>query len=113
MPRAARNGSPADVPEQPTLVTVDVSFISATKVMPAIVTVAPDADIVLLVKPQFEAGRGQVPRGGVITDAAVRHDALDSTLAALSSMGLRALDVGFSVDEICGPRERGEPPRAS
>ncbi len=65
------------------LVVVDVSFISLTRVVPVLVDVAaPGADMVLLVKPQFEAGRAEVARGrGVITDPAV-HDRVREEVGA-------------------------------
>lgn len=60
----------SELPEYPTLATVDVSFISATLVLPAVSAVlAPNADLVVLVKPQFEAGKDQVDRRGVVRDA--------------------------------------------
>lgn len=63
----------AHLPWEPSMVVADVSFISLTKVIPVLVDVAaPGADLVLLVKPQFEAGREEVARGrGVISDPAV------------------------------------------
>jgi 23S rRNA (cytidine1920-2'-O)/16S rRNA (cytidine1409-2'-O)-methyltransferase len=59
----------ASLPEQPSFATIDASFISLTLVLPpTIALLAPAADIVALVKPQFEAGRGEVTRRGVVTD---------------------------------------------
>lgn len=61
----------------PQLVVADLSFISLTKVLPRLVDVAaPDADFVLLVKPQFEVGRDAVGKGGVVRDPALRVDAV-------------------------------------
>src|SRR5439155_19254397 len=69
----ARYLTEKDITAQITLATVDVSFISATKVTPAVRHLTqPGADVIVLVKPQFEAGKGQVPHGGVIRDEAVR-----------------------------------------
>ena len=57
------------LPERAEIATIDVSFISLTKVLPNVMTlVRPEADIVALVKPQFEAGRSEVKRGGVVRD---------------------------------------------
>lgn len=57
------------VPERPRLAVIDVSFISVLKVLPAVVGVLDaDADVVALVKPQFELARGDVGRGGIVTD---------------------------------------------
>jgi 23S rRNA (cytidine1920-2'-O)/16S rRNA (cytidine1409-2'-O)-methyltransferase len=74
---------------RPDFVVVDVSFISLTKVVPALVTIAePNAALVLLVKPQFEAGRADVGRGrGVITDPAVRTRAVDDVVQCLVDHG--------------------------
>lgn len=63
---------PVDIPEPLDLVTVDVSFISATKVIPpAAAALSPGGQIIVLVKPQFEALRQEVGKGGVITDPEV------------------------------------------
>ena len=65
-----------DVPHPVALVTIDVSFISLRYIFPALPPyLAPGADVVPLVKPQFEAGRGQVGKHGLVTDPAV-HDAV-------------------------------------
>jgi 23S rRNA (cytidine1920-2'-O)/16S rRNA (cytidine1409-2'-O)-methyltransferase len=65
----ARHLSTREVPEPCGIATVDVSFISVRKVLPALGRVlAPGADAVVLVKPQFEVGRGQVGRGGIVKD---------------------------------------------
>jgi len=64
------------IPEPVDLVTIDVSFISLRHIFPALpALLSPAADIVALVKPQFEAGRGEVGRRGLVTDPAV-HDAV-------------------------------------
>jgi len=72
----ARGLSEGDVPYAPDLVTVDVAFISLRHILPPLPPLlAPRADVVALVKPQFEAGRGQVGKHGIVTDPAV-HDAV-------------------------------------
>ena len=83
----------ADIlPYRPDLVTADVSFISLTKVVPAIAAVVADgADLVLLVKPQFEAGRAEVGRG-VITDPAIWRRALEGVADACRAAGLGPLE---------------------
>ena len=63
-------------PELVHLVVVDVSFISLEKVLPAIRRAAPDAEIVALFKPQFEVGRAEVGKGGIVRDQAVVEVAL-------------------------------------
>jgi 23S rRNA (cytidine1920-2'-O)/16S rRNA (cytidine1409-2'-O)-methyltransferase len=72
----ARALTAADVPHPVDVVTIDVSFISLHLIFPALVSfLAPGADVVALVKPQFEAGRAEVGKGGIITDPAI-HDAV-------------------------------------
>lgn len=69
----ARNLKPGDLPETPAFAAVDVSFISLTKILPALHSVLRNpSEIVTLIKPQFEAGKDQVCRGGVVRDEAVR-----------------------------------------
>ena len=75
----ARALEPAALPYAPDLIVIDVSFISLAKVLPAVLDcAAPRFDCLALVKPQFEAGREQVGRGGVVRDPAVRRAALVS-----------------------------------
>ncbi len=75
----ARNLKPDMLGEAPDLVTADVSFISLTKVLPAAVACArPGADFVVLIKPQFEAGRGKVEHGGVVRDPGVHRQVIES-----------------------------------
>jgi 23S rRNA (cytidine1920-2'-O)/16S rRNA (cytidine1409-2'-O)-methyltransferase len=77
---------------EPTLVTVDLSFISVTKVLPRLAELAsPGADFLILVKPQFELERGQVGRGGIVRDPALRERAVEKISAAARSTGLAVL----------------------
>lgn len=72
----------------PSLVVGDLSFISLTTVLPAVqASVMPDADFVLLIKPQFEVGRGGI-REGIVRDAALRADAVAGVLQAAWDLGL-------------------------
>lgn len=74
--------------ELPGLVVVDVSFISLTTILPALIeTVGPDPDFVLLIKPQFEVGRQGI-REGLVRDRARRHDAASAVLWAAWDLGL-------------------------
>ncbi|WP_424936048.1 MULTISPECIES: TlyA family RNA methyltransferase [Bacteria] len=74
--------------EAPEIVVGDLSFISLALVLPAIAAVAsPTADVLLLVKPQFEVGRTAV-RGGLVTDPVARTDALERTLWSAWDSGL-------------------------
>ena len=84
----ARRLTLADLPGPVDLVTIDVSFISLRQILPAVPGVLrPAADVVALVKPQFEAGRAEV-RKGVIHDAAVHARVLDEVAAAAREVGL-------------------------
>jgi 23S rRNA (cytidine1920-2'-O)/16S rRNA (cytidine1409-2'-O)-methyltransferase len=80
-------GGPLDV------VVVDVSFISLTLIIPGLVSLCqPGSPMVLLVKPQFEAGRAEVGRGrGVITDPAIHERVRDEVAAALGAAGCRVV----------------------
>lgn len=69
------------LPEPVTFVTIDVSFISLRLILPAVAKwLEPAADVVTLIKPQFEAGPEQVRRGGIVRDAAVRRQVLEDVL---------------------------------
>ncbi len=84
----ARTLSTRQVPEHCALASVDVSFISVLKVLPALRRVlAPEADALVLVKPQFEVGRGQVGRGGIVRDAGLHVDALRRVALGAQSLG--------------------------
>lgn len=79
--------------ERPDLAVGDLSFISLTLVLPAIVdTVSPGADVVLLVKPQFEVGRTAV-KGGLVTSVDARLDAVERTLWSAHDVGLGMLGI--------------------
>ena len=83
------------LPATPDLAVIDVSFISLRLVLPAVVDVlAPGGDIVALVKPQFEVGKGQVGRGGVVRNP-------DLHAAAVASVRQYALDLGLQVLGEC------------
>ena len=72
------------------IVTIDVSFISLRLILPVVPPLlAAGADLVALVKPQFEAGRDDVRRGGVVTDPAVHARVIDEVSAAAATVGLR------------------------
>lgn len=69
----ARYLAPESIPEKPSFAVMDVSFISLTKVLPAVISVmSNNACLVTLIKPQFEAGRKQVEKGGVVRDPEIR-----------------------------------------
>lgn len=85
------------------LVVMDVSFISATKVLPALVPLLAGhgaARIILLIKPQFEVGRGEVGKGGIVADAAQHARVVEEVNAA-------ALDLGLAVRGVIDSPIRG------
>ena len=102
----------------PELVVADLSFISLTLVLPALVaSAAPDADFVLLVKPQFEVGKGRVGAGGVVRDTADRSASVRKVTDAAGQLGLGVL--GVTASPLPGPAgnveyfvwlRRGAPP---
>lgn len=78
------------IPEPPGLVVTDVSFIGLAKALPAALALAaPGADLVALVKPQFEVGPGRVGKGGMVKDEAARAEALDGVRSFLEGAGWR------------------------
>jgi 23S rRNA (cytidine1920-2'-O)/16S rRNA (cytidine1409-2'-O)-methyltransferase len=73
------------------LAVIDVSFISLSKILPAVYNLLTDkAEIVALIKPQFEAGKGKVGRGGIVRDEAVRQEVVEKVKAAAEAIGLRS-----------------------
>lgn len=83
-----------DVDPAPTLVVADLSFISLTLVLPALVDVAsPDADLLLMVKPQFEVGRERLGSGGVVRVPALWVDAVVGVAQAAAGLGLGLREV--------------------
>jgi 23S rRNA (cytidine1920-2'-O)/16S rRNA (cytidine1409-2'-O)-methyltransferase len=88
----ARHLAPGDLPEPCDLVTVDVSFIALAKVVPALLPhLAPGGLLLPMIKPQFEAGRGQVGKGGILRDEARRERVVEACAAGLAGLGLDPL----------------------
>ena len=84
----ARYLEPEDLPYTPDFAVMDVSFISATLIMPALYNcLSPKAEYVLLVKPQFEVGKAAVGKGGIVKDSATRLAALQRVVAFAESIG--------------------------
>ena len=103
----ARSVGPGSLPWDPDLVVADVSFISLTKVLPAVLSVvAPRFDALAMVKPQFEVGRGSVGSGGVVREAAGRRGALVDV--ARCAVGLGAAVLGFASSRLPGPKGNRE-----
>jgi len=90
------------LPYAPDLIVIDVSFISLTKVLPAVLGVAADRfDCLAMVKPQFEVGRRRVGKGGVVRDPAQRREAIAVVAAAAQDLG--AAVRGFAPSGLPGP----------
>ena len=93
---------PEDIGEPAQFVSIDVSFISLTKVLyPVRQLLADDGEIVCLIKPQFEAGREKVGKKGVVRDPAVHLEVIESVMQYASSIGFELLHLEFS--PIKGP----------
>ena len=102
----ARELQPADLPFVPSLATIDVSFISLTKVLPAVMRcLGPDGEILAMVKPQFELGRERVGRG-VVRAAADRREAIREVADAARALGLPIR--GFASSGLPGPKGNRE-----
>lgn len=102
-----RHLQPAAVPEKPSLGVVDASFISLEKVLPATLALLEErAEVVALIKPQFEVGRGAVGKGGVVRDAG-QHEAVVARIRRLAEdLGCRVL--GVTESPILGPKGNRE-----
>lgn len=102
----ARRLTPADLPFAPQLATVDVSFISLAKVLPAIAAcLAPGGEVLAMVKPQFELGRERV-RKGVVRDPVDRREAVLAVAVAATELGLPVR--GFASSGLPGPKGNRE-----
>ena len=103
----ARGLRPEQLPYPPDLVVADVSFVSLSKVLPALrACVAPRFDVLALVKPQFEVGRERVGKGGVVRSADDRRGALVAVAAAARELGAAVL--GFASSGLPGPKGNRE-----
>lgn len=98
----ARYLTPADLPGPMDLVTIDVSFISLRHILPVVPPLLrPGADVIALLKPQFEAGRGEV-RKGVVRDEAVHARVIAEVTAAAAEVGLTR--TGLAPSPITGQK---------
>jgi len=92
--RNARYLRPDDIAESVDLLTVDVSFISATKILPALPSLAaPKADFLILIKPQFELAKRDVGKGGIVRDAGLRESAIERVAKVAVDIGLQIVGV--------------------
>jgi 23S rRNA (cytidine1920-2'-O)/16S rRNA (cytidine1409-2'-O)-methyltransferase len=84
----ARYLTPADIPELCDIAVCDVSFISVTLIVPVIpVLLQPRGEMVILIKPQFEVGRDDVGKGGIVRDESLHRAACDKVRIAVESLG--------------------------
>jgi len=97
---ASALGGPVD------LVTLDLSFISVRLVLPRVRELAPEAELLVLVKPQFEVGRGRVGKGGVVRDDALRAEAVQGVRESARALGYTT--VGQADSRLKGPRGNRE-----
>jgi 23S rRNA (cytidine1920-2'-O)/16S rRNA (cytidine1409-2'-O)-methyltransferase len=101
--RNARSVLGDELPYPPGLIVIDVSFISLTKVLPAVLACAgPRYDCLAMVKPQFEVGRERIGKGGVVREPAFRRDALRTVAACRSDLGASVL--GLASSGLPGPK---------
>jgi len=114
----ARNLPVDSFPESPDLATVDISFISLEKVLPSVFGVlTSQGEAVVLVKPQFEVGKGRVGAGGVVRDTTDRSASIEKVAGAAAELGLGVQ--GITASPLPGPAgnveyflwlRRGAPP---
>ena len=103
----ARHLSPGDLPFEPSLVTIDASFISLAKLVgPVAASAGTDLDLLAMVKPQFELGPEQVGSGGVVRDPAARADAIRAAVHAAEVAGLAYR--GLASSGLPGPKGNRE-----
>jgi 23S rRNA (cytidine1920-2'-O)/16S rRNA (cytidine1409-2'-O)-methyltransferase len=97
----ARYLNAEDFPERPDIVTMDLSFISVLKVLPAVRRFLADGDALGLLKPQFEVGKGQVGKRGVVRSPALHEE-------VLNRLRQGALELGYMVRGLHGCKVRGQ-----
>lgn len=102
-----RHLSPDRLPETPDMAVIDASFISLAKVLPATIRlVKAHGLIIALIKPQFEVGRGEVGKGGVVRDAKKHQEVTEAIRALAESLGLEVQ--GVTESPILGPKGNRE-----
>lgn len=103
----ARNFQPETLGRQVHLITVDVSFISLTLVLPPLIPALRSGGLLLpMVKPQFEAGKGQVGKGGVVRDPGMREASVEKIRRLGGELGLQVL--GTAPSPVKGPKGNEE-----
>jgi 23S rRNA (cytidine1920-2'-O)/16S rRNA (cytidine1409-2'-O)-methyltransferase len=90
----ARYLRPGDIAEPASLVVIDVSFISVTKVLPAVIPFAtPGCNLLVLIKPQFELEKRDIGKGGVVRDPTLHPRAIEKVVASAAAFGLEIIGV--------------------
>ena len=90
----ARHLQAGNIADPVALITADLSFISVTKVLPALSSVAaPGADLLILIKPQFELEKRDVGKGGIVRDPALHERAVEGVVEAANRLGLEVVGV--------------------
>ncbi len=103
----ARHLQSQDLPERAHILTIDASFISLRLLLPSLVELLePHAEVITLIKPQFEVGKGQVGKGGVVRDPQQHYQALLDVLTAAQACGLGVRD-GIA-SPLLGPKGNRE-----
>ena len=102
----ARELAAGALPFAPDFVCIDVSFISLRLVLPAVAAAAPGAPVLALVKPQFEVGKEQVGKGGVVRDDALRAQAVAQVAECAAGLGYRV--AGRADSRLAGPKGNRE-----
>ncbi|MBU1219228.1 TlyA family RNA methyltransferase [Myxococcota bacterium] len=98
-----RDLKPGELDPPPALAVCDVSFISLKLVIPVFMSVlVPGSDVICLIKPQFEAGKGRVGKGGVVRDPQVRQECIDSIVSFLREKNIEP--TGTCESPITGPK---------
>lgn len=105
--RNIRSLSPAELSETPSLAVIDVSFISLSLVIPAVVRLlTPQGRIIALIKPQFEVGKGRVGKGGVVRDPALHAEVVEKLSAQAHEWQVEIL--GVIESPLLGPKGNKE-----
>lgn len=98
---------PSDIPEPPDLATIDVSFISLEIVLPVVAALlSPHGEVVALIKPQFEVGKGQVGKGGVVRDPQLHREAVLKVTVNAGVLGFKWK--GLTPSPLLGPKGNRE-----
>lgn len=102
-----RDLTPDRLESLPSLAVIDASFISLDKVLPpTLALLTPDGEVVALIKPQFEVGRGEVGKGGVVRDPAKHDEVVDKIRELVAELGCEVL--GVTESPILGPKGNRE-----